>query len=232
MDQLIKKIKKSIKRFRSIKWTFSKAVILAVVLLVLFGLTNLILTLQNRDNLPPVDFKEVVIGGVTVATYDILELKPGATQRVIDVYVGDINTISGEDIKRITNNILLREGFRLNEVFINLKQLSDTNKLGYDSFPEVPTFDPTDLSTVGFGNESLIHTDDTDTSGLDFVKYVRSVQPRTDDFDVYEKDTNLYLIVLKNGYTEALFRSEFLADFSNTSGLTFEFKRKTDLVAE
>lgn len=230
MNKILKNIKKRLSKFRL---NFSLTVLLFISLIFLLVILYIVIYQSSNTNNSDINFNEngavTDSNGEVIATYTIGEELPNLGIRVVNVLLPDYNEVSGNDLKRLKNGILLSEGLDEDEVYIVFSQISEfDNRISENTLSTGDLFDPYDpSSSIPEDYEDL---EDQDLVGLDFGSYVKAVNPRTDNFDIYLQDSGSYLVVLKNGYTDTKFRDEYLSQFSGTDSIVLIFKTKVDLV--
>jgi len=209
--------------------TFVFATITAIVILL-----GLAIVFGGVNNLRPTEIAEGIeeirlesANGPIILQYKLYD-KDG--QKVLVILKS--SNADNFSLSNLVNSIAYAKGLSLLEVQVVLKDLDEDSILSTEEYfaeleNEVDPLNPL------FTSQSIDFYDGEETiQPIDFRLYIIATNYSDGRFTVVQLDENTFRIELKENYTEALFRSEFLVNFLNTDTITFIFVNKNAIRVE
>lgn len=226
----MKKIRNFIEKLRTNLKGLAFKNIIALIVGAIFALliVNVLLIPRNTENnlILNINDDQTITdeNGLVVSSYEYSDNKEtGGAGNMVTIYVEDLSTISAAEIRALKKTVLDKKGFKEENTTISIEQMDDSNDTGFD-YTRSTTFDPTRPSTIkGKTREELgIKFDTEPIEGLTFSEFV-DTNPSTESYDIERRSANSYIVILRNGYTEARFRSEVMGELSGTDPAQIEF---------
>lgn len=214
MRNLIERIKNYLSTL-----TFKNVILLALSALFVLIIINFIVTPPQNNNVLTVNDNQTITNstGQVISYYNFADNDvTSGNGKFITIYVENLKTITGPEIKSLIARVLQKKGLRERDVTINIEQMNDIAEEGFDYTSQEGAFDPTDPSTfIGKTPEELgINFTSEPIEGLTFAQFA-ATNPPSEFYDIIIVSPNVYTIILKNGYSEVEFRDELLSSFHN-----------------
>ncbi len=211
--------------FSSFVFATITAIVILLGLAIVFGGINNLRPTQIAEGVE--ELRLETANGTVILQYKLYDLDGKKILMILRSENADSLSLSN-----LVNSIVYSKGLSLLDVEVVLKDLDENTTLSPEEYftqleNEVDPLNPffeSESDTFYEGEETI--------EPIDFRLYIRATNYSDGRFTVVQLDENTFRIELKEDYTEALFRSEFLSKFLNTEGITFIFVDKNDIRME
>lgn len=209
------------------KIQFKYVLVAGVAVLLVLVLLNAILSRTDSPRLPGTTLDTEELGITQIATYEKKNSETGEQQLLV-VYVEDADSLSESQLRSLIAQAARREGVDLDNVRVVIQEMSDENSEDYPDPAEANRkIDPTNPNTFpDYGNTDYsgeLKFTSEPIEGITFDQFVTINNPATDEYEIGKNSDGSYLVILKQGYTEAEFKEQVLGNFPDASGLTIKY---------